>query len=128
MRLFQNALFLVTKFPKIVLKNSIFPLNFHQKLSKFSQNFLTICVFRPTARKLTHGLLNLLKIMLTSCILNDFLKKSFENLRKFSCPGAPAPGPPRGRPPNVFHLTEILATPLHEYLNSDKDKRCHVMQ
>ena len=37
-------------FPEIV-ENSIFLLHFHQKLSKFSKNFPTICVFRPKPRK-----------------------------------------------------------------------------
>ena len=50
MMLFLKALFLATTFPKIV-KNSIFLLNFYQKLSKFSQNFQTIRIFRPNARK-----------------------------------------------------------------------------
>ena len=54
--LFPKALFLETNFPKIV-NISIFQLNFHQKFSNFSQNFLTICVFRPNLEKLNHGLL-----------------------------------------------------------------------
>ena len=48
MMLFPKALFLVTIFPKII-KNSIFLLNFDPK---FSQNFPTICVFRPNALKI----------------------------------------------------------------------------
>ena len=45
------------KYPKII-KSSIFLLNFHQKSSKFSQNFPTICVFRPNARKLNAWFVN----------------------------------------------------------------------
>ena len=51
MKLFPKALFLATTFQKIV-KNSIFLLNFHQKFTKFSQNFPTNCLFRPNARKI----------------------------------------------------------------------------
>ena len=39
------------KFSKNNFKNAIFLLNFHQKSSKFSQNFPTICVFRPNGEK-----------------------------------------------------------------------------
>ena len=46
----ENDKFIVTNFPKII-KISIFLLNFLHKFSKFSQNNLTICVFRPNARK-----------------------------------------------------------------------------
>ena len=35
-----------------IQKNSIFLQNFHQKISKFSQNFSTICVFRPSPKKI----------------------------------------------------------------------------
>ena len=49
--LFPKALFLATTFPKID-KNSIFLMNFYQKISKFSQNFPTVCIFRPNARKI----------------------------------------------------------------------------
>ena len=47
----HDPLFLVKKYPKII-KNSIFLLNFDQKISKFSQNFTTNCVFRQNARKI----------------------------------------------------------------------------
>ena len=57
MMLFPKALFLATTFPKTD-KNSIFLMNFYQKISKFSQNFPTICIFRPNARKITAGFLN----------------------------------------------------------------------
>ena len=49
--LFPKALFLATTFTKIV-KNSIFLLNFDQKLSKISQNFPTTRVFRPNVQKI----------------------------------------------------------------------------
>ena len=54
MILFPKALFLATTFRKIV-KNSIFQLNFYQKFSKISQNFPTIRVFRPNARKIKNA-------------------------------------------------------------------------
>ena len=56
MRLFAKALFLATAYPKID-KNSMFQMNFYQKFSKFSQNFPTICIFRPNARKINAGFL-----------------------------------------------------------------------
>ena len=52
--LFPKALFLATTFPKLA-KNLIFLLKFYQTFSKFSQDFQTICVFRPKARKSTSG-------------------------------------------------------------------------
>ena len=59
---FPKALFLVTNFPKIV-KNSIFLLKFYQKLSKFSQNFPTICVFRPNALNINGGFVKFFKTL-----------------------------------------------------------------
>ena len=56
MMLFPKALFLAATFPKID-KNSNFLMNFDQKISKFSQNFPTICIFRPNARKINAGFL-----------------------------------------------------------------------
>ena len=56
MMLFSKALFFATTFPKID-KNSIFLVNFCQKISKFSRNFPTICIFRPNARKSNAGFL-----------------------------------------------------------------------
>ena len=56
MMLFPKALFLATTFPKID-KNSILLMNFYQKISKFSQNFQTISILRPNARKINAGLL-----------------------------------------------------------------------
>ena len=50
MMLFPKALFVATAFPEIV-KNSIFLLNVYLKFSNISQNFPTICGFRPNARK-----------------------------------------------------------------------------
>ena len=49
--LFPKAQFLATTFPKVA-QNSIFILNFYQKFSKFSQNFQTISIIRPNARKI----------------------------------------------------------------------------
>ena len=54
MVLFPKALFLVTNL-KNKNKNSIFLKKFHQKISTFSQNFPTICVFRPNAQKINAG-------------------------------------------------------------------------
>ena len=54
--LFPKALFLATTFPKIDI-NSIFLVNFYQRISKFSQNFPIICIFRPNARKINDGFL-----------------------------------------------------------------------
>ena len=56
MMLFPKALFLATTFP-IIDKNSIFLMNFYQKISKFSQNFPTICILRPNERKINAGFL-----------------------------------------------------------------------
>ena len=58
MILFPKALFLATTFPQIV-KNSIVLSNFYQKISEISENFTTICVFRPNGEKLTHRFANL---------------------------------------------------------------------
>ena len=53
MMLFPNVLFLVRTFPELV-KNSIFLLNFHQQLSKFSQEFHSnICFSSKRSEKLT---------------------------------------------------------------------------
>ena len=54
MMVFPKALFLATTFPKID-KNSIFLMNLYQKISKFSQNFPTMCNFRPNPRKINAG-------------------------------------------------------------------------
>ena len=57
---------------------SIFLQNFHQKISKSSQIFPTICVFH--AQKLTDSLLSYLKLFHS----RNFLKKTFENFQRFS--------------------------------------------
>ena len=49
---------LATAFPKII-KNSIFLLNFYQKISKISQNFQIFRVFRPNVRKINACFLKL---------------------------------------------------------------------
>ena len=54
MMLFPKDLFLATAFPKID-KNSSFLMNFYQKISRFSQHFRRICIFRPNARKINAG-------------------------------------------------------------------------
>ena len=56
MMLFPKALFLAATFP-IIDKNSIFLMRFYQQISKFSQNFSSICIFRPNARKTDAGFL-----------------------------------------------------------------------
>ena len=55
MMVFPKALFLAKTFPNID-KNSNFRMNFYQKISKFSQNFPTICIFRPNVRKINPGI------------------------------------------------------------------------
>ena len=61
MMLFQKAIFII-KFPEIV-KNSIFLLNFYQKLKDFlRKRFPKNLCFSPKRKKLTDGLLNFRKI------------------------------------------------------------------
>ena len=76
MMLFQRALFLTT-FPKID-KNSMFLMNFYQKISKFSQNSPKICIFRRNARKINAAFLKFCcewaKIMHFCYFLKKFLK------------------------------------------------------
>ena len=83
MVLFPKALFLATTFPKLA-KNSIFLLNFYQKFSKFSQNFQTISIFRPNARKSNTGFVNFFWKYAKVMHFKQFLKKFFENVLKFS--------------------------------------------
>ena len=77
MRLFPKARFLATSFPKID-KNSNFLTNFYQKISKFSQNFPTICIFRPNARKINAVFLKFCweyaKIMIFAIFSRNFWK------------------------------------------------------
>ena len=56
MMLFPKALDFATTFPKID-KNSIFLMNLYQEISNFSQNFSTICIYGPIARKSNAGFL-----------------------------------------------------------------------
>ena len=49
--LFSKALYLAKTFPELIEK-SFFLLSFLPQFSKFSQNFPTICVFRPNAQKI----------------------------------------------------------------------------
>ena len=74
--LFRKALFLATTFPKIV-KSSIFLLLFYQ-------NFPTICVFRPNARKINAWFVKFLEKYAKIMHFCYFLKRSFENFRNSS--------------------------------------------
>ena len=56
MMLFPKALFYATTFPTILKIQ--FSIEFLSKVSKVSQNFPTICVFRPNARRIDAGLVN----------------------------------------------------------------------
>ena len=78
MVLFWKALFLVTDFRKIIMKFKL-SIEFSSKIfSKFLINLL----FVQKAKKERGGLINFLKNMLKN--MHKFLKKSFENFRKFS--------------------------------------------
>ena len=105
--LFPKALFLVTDFPKIV-KNAVCLLNFHQKLSIFSQNFQQIVFSAKTREKLTHGSLNLLKNKLKYSIFAFFLRNFLKIFENFPAPRGlpPLTPPPRGRPTRVFTLNQ----------------------
>ena len=63
MMLFPKALFLATTFPKVT-QNAIFLLNLYPEFSEFSQNFQTICVFRPNARKVNAWFVKVFRDML----------------------------------------------------------------
>ena len=105
--LFPMALLLVTNFPKIILKNSLFLLNSHQKCSKFSEIFPTLCFLVQMREKITHVLLIFRKI----CIFSNFLKKIFEN---FAASGGwlRPPDPPFSDPKNVFPGAKIRGPPM----------------
>ena len=83
MVLFPKALFLATTFPKVA-KHSIFLLNFYQKFSKFSENFSTVCVFRPNAQKINAWFVKYFEKYAKIMHFSNFLKKTFQNFRKFS--------------------------------------------
>ena len=74
--LFPKALCLATTFPKVT-QNSIFLLNLYPKSSKFSQNFQTICVFPPNARKINDGLLNSFEKYAKIMYFKQFSKEIF---------------------------------------------------
>ena len=115
MMVFRKALFLATTFPNLV-KNSIFLLDFYQKISKFSQNFPWIWGFRRLGEnpKFMGGLLTVFEKYAKIMYFSNFHKNFFENFRKFSgARAAPPPVPHAGRPAKVFPLTKILATPLN---------------
>ena len=104
MMLFPKA-FLESIFPKIV-KKSIFLLKFYLKFLKFSQKIPNNLCFSSNERKINAGFVKFCGKYAKIMHFCTFLKKIFENFRKFS-------GPPRGRPPKMFPLrNEILATPL----------------
>ena len=73
MMLFQNALFLVKKFPEIV-KNSICLLNFHQKFQNFLKNFQEIVFFVQTQDKLAHSLIIFFEKYAKIMHFSNFLK------------------------------------------------------
>ena len=67
--------------PKSCCRNSIFLLKYHQKISKVSQNFPTICVFRPKARKINASFVKFFEIYakrlhFTQCSDGSFWKDS----------------------------------------------------
>ena len=82
MVLFPQALFLATPIPKLA-KNAIFLLNLYQKISNFSQNFQTISIFRPKARKSNTWFVKFFWKYAKVMHFKQFLKKSFENFLKF---------------------------------------------
>ena len=81
--LFPEALFLVTKYPKII-KNAIFLLNFHQKISKISQNFPTICAFCPNVQKCNGWFVKFFEKYAKIIIFRHFRRKSFGIFLKIS--------------------------------------------
>ena len=83
MVLFPKALFLATTFPKLA-KHLIFLLNFYQNFSKFSQNFPTICVFRPNARKSNEWFVKFFWKYAQVMHFKQFLIEIFWKFSKFS--------------------------------------------
>ena len=73
--LFPKVLFWATTFPKNRLKYLIFRLNYHQKFSKFSQNFPNHQFFLANARKFNAGFINFLKKRLKECNFFNCLAK-----------------------------------------------------
>ena len=100
-------------FPKIE-KNSIFPLNFHQKFSKFSQNFPNDCVFVQTRENLRMALKFLCQIGENTAFLllsSGFFCKFSKFLRR---PWGSAPRTPYEAGPPILNLPRnfFLRTPL----------------
>ena len=83
MVLFPKALFLATTIPKLA-KNLIFLLNFYQRFSKFSQNFPTISVFRPNARKCNACFVKFFWKYAQVMHFKQFLKEIFWKFSKIS--------------------------------------------
>ena len=81
MMLFPKALFLATTFSKID-KISIFLKNFYLKISKFSQNFPTICIFRPNLWRINDGFLIILLRIAKIMHFCYFLKRSLKICQK----------------------------------------------
>ena len=77
--LFPKALFLVTNFRKIKLKNKNKNQFFNSSFIKNFQNFLKIsqqfAFFVQTRKKLTNGLLTCFEKYAKKCIFSDFLRK-----------------------------------------------------
>ena len=83
MVLFPKALFLVTNFPKIIIKYN-FSIEFSSKIFKISQNFPTIWVFCPNGEKWTHGFVKSFQKYAKIKHFHKFLKKFFEIFWNFS--------------------------------------------
>ena len=79
--LFSKALYLATPFPEIIEK-LFFLLRFLPKFSKFSQNFPTICVFRPNAQKRNAEFVNLFEKSAKIIHLYQFSDESFSKFSK----------------------------------------------
>ena len=136
--IFEVSIF-SNKFSQKIEKNSIFPLNFHQEFSKFSQNFPNNCVFRPNAREFTAWFWNFLqnrrKYSMFCNFLQEFLCEFSKILRR---PGAQQPDPLRGRnltlnpPPKFFpayataHMSQIMTfnSPNRFGWIKNGDQRC----
>ena len=77
-----RRLYFSNNLPKID-RNSIFQMNFYQKISKCSQNFPTIWVFRPNARKFNAWFVKFFEKYAKIMDFSQFSYEFFENFRKF---------------------------------------------
>ena len=99
--LFPTALFLVTTYPKL-FKIQIFLLNFHRKISRFSQDFPTTCIFNTNARNINAAFLKFFEKYAKIIHFCNFLKKSFANFETFPVsPPAPTRPTPLNSPPRT---------------------------